>query len=75
IYGLSPKMFDGWDILQEKLEYFSMRKCLIDDISEIFIDAVVDGLKRRKGKDVKTDENEDKKEEADQMTKKSKDID
>ncbi|CAG8734157.1 9849_t:CDS:2, partial [Racocetra persica] len=75
IYGLSPKMFDGWDILQEKLEYFSMRKCLIDDISEIFIDAVVDGLKRRKGKDVKTDENEDKKEEPDQMAKKSKDID
>ncbi|CAG8721611.1 25078_t:CDS:1, partial [Gigaspora rosea] len=42
IYGLSPKMFDGWDILQERLEYLSIQKCTVDDISEIFIDAVVD---------------------------------
>ncbi|CAG8563618.1 14234_t:CDS:2 [Gigaspora margarita] len=75
IYGLSPKMFDGWDILQERLEFLSIQKCAIDDISEIFIDAVVDGLKRRNKKDIKTDENEDKKEESDQTVTKFKDLD
>ncbi|CAG8533386.1 6399_t:CDS:2 [Diversispora eburnea] len=35
IYGLSPKMFDGWDILQEKLEYLSLQRGSIDDIYDI----------------------------------------
>ncbi|CAG8573100.1 20585_t:CDS:2 [Dentiscutata erythropus] len=74
IYGLCPKLFDGWDILQEKLEYLSMQKCTIDDISEVFIDAVVDGLKRRNRKDVKTDNNEDIKNESDQTATKSENL-
>ncbi|CAG8620497.1 546_t:CDS:2 [Dentiscutata heterogama] len=74
IYGLCPKLFDGWDILQEKLEHLSMQKCTIDDISEIFIDAVVDGLKRRNRKDVKTDNNEDIKKESDQTATKSENL-
>ncbi|RGB40604.1 hypothetical protein C1646_687588 [Rhizophagus diaphanus] len=51
IHGLSPKMFDGWDILQEKLEYLSLQQGSIDDIYELFVDVVVDSMKKRKSKD------------------------
>nr|CAG8602432.1 10402_t:CDS:2 [Entrophospora candida] len=43
INGLSPKAFDGWDILQEKLEILTLTKSSIDDITELFIDLVADG--------------------------------
>ncbi|CAI2181601.1 12324_t:CDS:2 [Funneliformis geosporum] len=54
IYGLSPKLFDGWDILQEKVESLSLQQGSIDDIYELFVDAVVDSMKRRKLNDNKT---------------------
>ncbi|CAG8593199.1 15294_t:CDS:2 [Funneliformis caledonium] len=53
IYGLTPKMFDGWDILQEKVESLSLQQGSIDDIYELFVDAVVDSMKRRKQNDNK----------------------
>ncbi|CAG8463117.1 9589_t:CDS:2 [Acaulospora colombiana] len=58
VSGIAPKMIDGWDILQEKLEYLSLQQGSIDDIYELFVDAVVDGLKRRKQKNDKTDSND-----------------
>ncbi|CAG8674440.1 13725_t:CDS:2, partial [Acaulospora morrowiae] len=47
VNGIAPKMLDGWDVLQEKLEYLSLQQGSIDDIYELFVDSVVDGLKRR----------------------------
>ncbi|RIA96098.1 hypothetical protein C1645_815784 [Glomus cerebriforme] len=64
IHGLAPKSFDGWDILQEKLEYISLQQGSIDDIYELFVDAVVDSMKRRKPKDNTTnDQNVEKSQE------------
>ncbi|CAG8527058.1 2200_t:CDS:2 [Ambispora leptoticha] len=62
ICKLSIKIIDGWDILQEKLESLTIQNGSIDDITELFVDAVVASMKRRKIKKNKkimeTDEEE-----------------
>jgi len=42
------KNFDGWDIIQERLESLTVQRGSIDDIVDLFADAVVNSAKRRK---------------------------
>ncbi|KAG9296878.1 hypothetical protein G9A89_006833 [Geosiphon pyriformis] len=53
IYRLPIKMIDGWDILQEKLEILIVQNGTIDDIHELFVDVVVESMKKRKDKKTK----------------------
>ncbi|CAG8556373.1 10788_t:CDS:2 [Ambispora gerdemannii] len=48
ICKLPIKIIDGWDLLQEKLEMLTIQNGSIDDITELFVNAVVTSMKRRK---------------------------
>ncbi|CAG8557924.1 2609_t:CDS:2 [Paraglomus brasilianum] len=53
IYDMPVKNFDGWDIIQERLESLTVQRGSIDDIVDLFADAVVNSAKRRKAIEAK----------------------
>ncbi|CAG8482693.1 5492_t:CDS:2 [Paraglomus occultum] len=53
IYDIPIKNFDGWDIIQERLESLTVQRGSIDDIVDLFADAVKNSAKRRKAIEAK----------------------
>ena len=50
--SLDPLAILGWDFLADSLKTLEIRKSGIEDVSQLFVDAVVDDARRREGKRV-----------------------
>ena len=51
---IDPRMLMGWDRLSESLRSLTLRKSGIEDMTEVFVDAVVEDQARRRGQVIKT---------------------
>ena len=51
---IDPRMLMGWDRLAESLRSLTLRKSGIEDLTEVFVDAVVEDQARRHGEAIKT---------------------
>ncbi|KIM26944.1 hypothetical protein M408DRAFT_330311 [Serendipita vermifera MAFF 305830] len=50
---IDPRMLMGWDRLAESLRSLTLRKSGIEDLTEVFVDAVVEDQARRQGEAIK----------------------